>query len=272
MYDFEYHRAGTVDDTLKLRKSLDEVYFLAGGMSLLPMMKLRFAKTDHIVDLRDLDELRAISVEYETVSIGAMTRHADVADSVEVRAAIPALAALAGGIGDPMVRARGTMGGSIANADPAACYPAACIALGATINTTGGDIEADDFFQGVFETALGEGELVTGAQFPVPDSAAYTKFRHPASRFALAGVFVARFGEFVRVGVTGAGQSGAYRWVEAEKALTEEFSVKAFDGLKADASEMNSDIHGDREYRAHLVEVMTRRAVLEIQAGMVEPD
>jgi aerobic carbon-monoxide dehydrogenase medium subunit len=190
MYDFEYHRAGTVDDTLKLRKSLDEVYFLAGGMSLLPMMKLRFAKTDHIVDLRDLDELRAISVEHETVSIGAMTRHADVADSVEVRAAIPALAALAGGIGDPMVRARGTMGGSIANADPAACYPAACIALGATINTTGGDIEADDFFQGVFETALGEGELVTGAQFPVPDSAAYTKFRHPASRFALAGVSV----------------------------------------------------------------------------------
>ena len=155
MYDFEYHRAGTVDDTLKLRKSLDEVYFLAGGMSLLPMMKLRFAKTDHIVDLRDLDELRAISVEYETVSIGAMTRHADVADSVEVRAAIPALAALAGGIGDPMVRARGTMGGSIANADPAACCPAACIALGATINTTGGDIEADDFFQSVFETALG---------------------------------------------------------------------------------------------------------------------
>ena len=264
MYSFEYHRAGSVDDTLELRKSLGEANYLAGGMSLLPMMKLRFAKTDNMIDLRDLDELRAISVEYETVTIGAMARHADVAESTEVRAAIPALANLASGIGDPMVRARGTMGGSIANADPAACYPAACLALGATINTTGGDIEADDFFQGVFETALGEGELVTGAQFPVPDSAAYAKFRHPASRFALAGVFVARFGEFVRVGVTGAGQSGAFRWNEAEEVLTGNFAVEALDGLKADMNQMNSDIHGDAEYRAHLVGVMTRRAVLEM--------
>ncbi len=272
MYAFEYHRAGTVDDTLTLRKSLDESIYLAGGMSLLPMMKLRFAKADHIIDLRDLDVLRDISVAYETVSIGAMTRHADVGDSPQVRDAIPALAALAGGIGDPMVRARGTLGGSIANADPAACYPAACLALGATINTTGGDIEAEEFFQGVFETALNDGDLVTGVQFPVPDDASYAKFRHPASRFALAGVFVARFGEFVRVGVTGAGRSGAYRWTEAEEALAETFSAAALDGLKPDINQMNSDIHGDNEYRAHLVAVMARRAVLEMQAGASAPD
>jgi len=269
MYSFEYHRADTVEKSLALRASLDDVRFLAGGQSLLPMMKLRFAKADNIIDLRDLDELRGIKVDHDVVTIGAMTRHADVAVSSDVQAAIPALAKLAGGIGDPMVRARGTLGGSIANADPAACYPAACLALGATIMTTGGDIEADDFFQGVFETALREGELVTGAQFSVPDAAAYVKFRHPASRFALAGVFVARFGELVRVGVTGAGQQGAYRWEEAEEALTNTFSVAALQGVNADPAQMNSDIHGDNLYRAHLVEVMTRRAV---QQALDHPD
>ena len=266
MYSFEYHRAETVEETLKLGSVLEDARFLAGGQSLIPMMKLRFAKADNIIDLRDLDELRGIEVAHDIVSIGAMARHAEVAASPKVHSAIPALAGLAGGIGDPMVRARGTMGGSIANADPAACYPAACLALGATINTTGGDIEADDFFQGVFETALGEGALVTGAEFPVPDAAAYEKFRHPASRFALAGVFVARFGDLVRVGVTGAGRQGAYRWIEAEDALTENFAVNALDGLHADPSQMNSDIHGDEPYRAHLVEVMTRRAVLNASA------
>lgn len=264
MYSFEYHRADTVEKSLALRASLEEARFLAGGQSLLPMMKLRFAKADNIIDLRDLDELRGIVVEDDVVTVGAMTRHADVASSPEVQATIPALAKLAGGIGDPMVRARGTLGGSIANADPAACYPSACLALGATIMTTGGDIEADDFFQGVFETALGEGELVTGAQFPVPDAAAYVKFRHPASRFALAGVFIARFGELVRVGVTGAGQQGAYRWEDAEAALSAAFSVNALEGVKADPAVMNSDIHGDNIYRARLVEVMTRRAVLQV--------
>ncbi|KCZ94271.1 FAD binding domain-containing protein [Hyphomonas johnsonii] len=263
MYPFDYHRAGNVADTLTLRASLADARFLAGGMSLLPMMKLRFASTPNIIDLRDCEELRGIEASYEVVRIGAMTRHVDVAASADVQAAIPALAKLAAGIGDPMVRARGTMGGSIANFDPAACYPAACLALGATIQTTGGDIEADEFFIGVFETALKDGELVTGAEFPIPDAAAYAKFRHPASRFALVGVFVARFGELVRVAVTGASRSGAFRWAAAEDALTESFSIRSLEGLKMDHSEMNGDIHGDNEYRAHLVEVMTRRAVLE---------
>lgn len=263
MYSFDYHRVGSIDETLELGKSLGETRYLAGGQSLLPMMKLRFARTDNLIDLRDLEELRGISVAYDIVTIGAMTQHADVASSREVQQAIPALASLAGGIGDPMVRARGTMGGSIANADPAACYPSACLALGATIKTTDGDIEADDFFQGVFETALGEGELVTAAEFPVPDAAAYMKFRHPASRFALAGVFVALFGKIARVSVTGAGRQGAYRWAEAEAALTDHFSVTSLKGLHADPLMMNSDVHGDGAYRAHLVEVMTRRAVLD---------
>ncbi|MDR7103654.1 carbon-monoxide dehydrogenase medium subunit [Croceicoccus sp. BE223] len=226
-------------------------------------MKLRFAQTANIVDLRDCDELCGIAVEYETLRIGAMTRHADVAASKDVREAIPALADLAGWIGDPMVRSRGTMGGSIANADPSACYPSACLALAATINTTGGDIDADDFFLGVFETSLGEGELVTGAEFAIPDAASYQKFRHPASRFALAGVFVARFGEIVRVGVTGAARSGVYRWLEAEEALSRQFSVEALEGIHTPITEMNSDVQADAEYRAHLVDTMTRRAVLD---------
>lgn len=263
MYRFDYHRAANVVDTLELRRGLDEARYIAGGMSLLPMMKLRFASTSNLVDLRDCDELRSIEMDYDLLKIGAMMRHCDVAKSSVVKKAIPALAKLAGGIGDPMVRARGTMGGSIANFDPAACYPAACLALAATINTSEGDFEADEFFLGPFETAMDESALLMGVEFPIPDVAAYAKFRHPASRFALAGVFVARFGELARVAVTGAGRSGAFRWTEAEDALTESFSVGALEGLKMAPGEMNGDIHGDNDYRAHLVEVMTRRAVLE---------
>ena len=267
MYRFDYHRPENVEAALKLRCSLDDARFLSGGMSLLPMMKLRFARTENLIDMRDCAELRDIASEYDIVRIGAMARHVDVATSELVQGAIPALADLAGGIGDPMVRARGTLGGSIANADPAACYPSACLALGATINTTGGDIEADDFFLGVFETALGEGELVTGAEFPIPDAAAYAKFRHPASRFAMAGVFVARFGELARVAVTGAGQSGAFRWLEAEEALTESFRPNDLEGLEMDPDGMNSDVHGDNTYRANLVSVMARRAVRKALAS-----
>jgi len=267
MHSFEYHRCANLNDAPRLHNTLENANYLAGGQSLLPMMKLRFAKAENIIDLRDLDELCGIMVEDDLLAIGAMTRHADVAESSEVRQAIPALAKLASGIGDPMVRAQGTLGGSIANNDPAACYPSACLALGATITTTTGEIEADDFFLGIFETALPDGALVTGVQFPIPDAAAYAKFPHPASRFALAGAFVARFGDLVRVGVTGAGEMGAYRWIEAEDTLTENFSVNSLESLRADQSAMNSDIHGYAEYRAHLVEVMTRRAVLEAIAS-----
>jgi carbon-monoxide dehydrogenase medium subunit len=263
MYAFDYHRCTSVAEALQAHRALDDARYIAGGQSLLPMMKLRFAKTDNIIDLRDCAELRSLSRDEDTLTIGAMTRHADVATASVVREAIPALARLAGGIGDPAVRAQGTLGGSIANNDPSACYPSACLALGATILTTAGEIEADDFFLGVFETALGEGELVTGAQFPIPDAAAYVKFRHPASRFALVGVFVARFGGLARVAVTGAGRSGAYRWLEAEDALSNRFESNALAGLWANIDGMNSDIHGDAEYRAHLVDIIARRAVEE---------
>lgn len=263
MYAFDYHRCSSVAEALQAHRAHDDARYMAGGQSLLPMMKLRFAKTDNIIDLRDCAELRSLSRDEDTLTIGAMARHADVATAPIVREAIPALARLAGGIGDPAVRAQGTLGGSIANNDPSACYPSACLALGGTILTTAGEIEADDFFLGVFETALGEGELVMGVQFPIPDAAAYVKFRHPASRFALVGVFVARFGGLVRIAVTGAGRSGAYRWLEAEDALSNRFESNALARLQANIDGMNSDIHGDAEYRAHLVDIITRRAVEE---------
>lgn len=263
MYPFDYHRCATLEETRKLRGELDDARFLAGGQSLIPMMKLRFAMTENIIDLRDLEELRGISRDGDVLTIGAMTTHADVAASSELKEAIPALAHLAGGIGDPMVRARGTIGGSIANNDPAADYPAACLALNATIVTSDGDFAADDFFLGVFETALPDGELITAVRFPIPNLAAYVKFRHPASRFALAGAFVARSGQDVRVAITGAGQIGAFRWMEAETALCANFSAGVLEEVEVDVSEMNSDIHGDAEYRAHLVKVVTRRAVAE---------
>lgn len=266
MYSFDYHRCASADEAKALLADLGDGRFLAGGQSLLPMMKLRFVLTGNIIDLRDCDALRGIEIGEDGVTIGAMTRHVDVASSKELATALPVLAELAGGIGDPLVRSQGTMGGSIANNDPAADYPAACIGLGATILTTAGEIAADDFFIGVFETALEEGNLVTGARFPVPQAAAYIKFRHPASRFALAGVFVARTADGVRVAVTGAGSQGVFRWSEAEAALNGDFSVQALEGIELDADELNSDIHADADYRGHLVRVMTDRAVEKILA------
>jgi len=268
MYAFDYHRCASAEEAKALLAELGDGRFLAGGQSLLPMMKLRFVMTSNIIDLRDCEALRGIAIDSGSVTIGAMTRHVDVASSTELAAALPVLAGLAGGIGDPLVRAQGTMGGSIANNDPAADYPSACLGLGATILTTGGDIAADDFFLGVFETALEEGELVIGVRYPLPRAAAYKKFRHPASRFALAGVFVADAADGIRVAVTGAGSQGAFRWREAEAALTADFSSDALEGAALDTSDLNSDIHADAEYRGHLVRVMAKRAIEQILAGI----
>lgn len=264
MYRFDYHRPNSVSQARKLYGELYEPQYLAGGQSLIPMLKLRFSQADNIVDLRDLDELRGLTRQDDYIEIGAMNRHVDVATSNLLKETIPALAHLAGGIGDPLVRAQGTLGGSVANNDPSACYPSACLGLKAKILTTAGEFSADDFFTGVFETALPEGELITSIRFVIPEMSAYCKFRHPASRFALTGVFVAKYSDETRVAVTGAGSMGAYRWMDAETALDKDFSLAAVEGLSADISLMNSDLHGNESYRAHLVKVMMRRALTQL--------
>ncbi len=261
MYAFTYHKPTSVAAAAALAAGNADAKLLAGGMTLLPTMKQRLASPSDIIDMGKLDDLRGIKVDAKGVTIGAMTRHADVATSAEVAKAIPALAALAGGIGDPAVRNRGTLGGSVANNDPAADYPAACLALGATITTNKRALKADDFFTGLFETALQDGEIVTSVTFPKPEKAAYQKFRNPASRYAIVGVFVAKTGADVRVAVTGAGSSGVFRQKEFEAALKGNFSAAALDGKAQAASGLNSDIHADAEYRAHLIGVMTKRAV-----------
>jgi carbon-monoxide dehydrogenase medium subunit len=224
-------------------------------------MKQRLASPANLIDLGQVPELRGIERSGRSVTIGAMMRHAEVADSAEVREAIPGLAEMAELIGDPHVRNRGTIGGSIANNDPAADYPAACLALGATIVTNKRKIAADEFFTGLFETALEEGEIITKVSFPVVQRSAYAKFRNPASRYALVGVFAAKRSGDVRVAVTGAGSSGVFRWTAAEEALKGRFAVKSLEGLSASPDGLNSDIHADANYRAHLIGVMTRRAV-----------
>lgn len=258
MYAFTYERPTTQADALRLVQAGGQP--LAGGQTLLGSMKLRLAAPEQLVDLGAIPDLAGIRRESGTVVIGAMTRHADVAASEEVAAAIPALAGLAEGIGDRQVRAMGTIGGSVVNDDPAADYPAALLALGATVHTTSRQIKADDFFQGLFATALEPGELVTAIGFPTPKRAAYVKFPQPASLFALIGVFVAQFDDEVRVAVTGAG-SGVFRHQAMEAALKGNFSPDAVAGVSTDESEMSSDLHGSSAYRAHLVGVVTQRAV-----------
>lgn len=260
MYDFAYHKPASVADAVKLLGADGEAKPLAGGQTLIPTLKQRLARPTAVVDLGAIKDLAGISVAGGKVTIGAMTKHADVAASAEVKKAIPALAALAGGIGDPAVRHRGTIGGSIANNDPAADYPAACMALGATVKTNKREIAADDFFRGMFETALEAGELIVSVSFPFAEKAAYMKFDQPASRYALVGVFVAKTAGGVRVAVTGAA-SAVFRWKEAEAALSKNFAASALDGVKASADGLNSDIHGSAEYRAHLIGVMAKRAV-----------
>lgn len=260
MEAFTYRKPGSADEAASTLASAADGKYLAGGMTLLPTMKQMLAAPDTLVDLAGVGELAGISRIGDNLVIGAMTTHATVAVSSEVQSAIPALASLASGIGDPMVRNRGTIGGSIANADPAADYPAAVVGLNATINTNKRNIAADDFFIDVFETALEEGELVMSVSFPIPAKACYQKFPNPASRYAVVGVMVAETGSGVRVAVTGAGPS-VFRAGDFEAALAGNFSASALDGLAVAADNLNEDIHASAAYRANLVGVMARRAV-----------
>ena len=260
MYEFEYHSAGSVDEAVDLLGKAADGRYLAGGMSLVPTLKLRLARHSDLVDLNGVGDLVGISAGGDAVTVGAMTRHESVADSADVQKAIPALAALAGGIGDPHVRHRGTLGGSICNNDPASDYPAAVLGLGGTVHTNKREIAADDFFTGLFETALEDGEIVTKVAFSVPDAACYIKFPNPASRFAIVGSFVAKKGDDVRVAITGAGP-GVFRVGEMEAALKGNFSADAVADIKVSPDGLNSDIHGSAEYRAHLVTVLSKRAV-----------
>jgi carbon-monoxide dehydrogenase medium subunit len=260
MYTFDYHKPASVADAAKTLAAKPEAKLVAGGMTLLPAMKLRLARPSDLVDLAKVGELRGIRRDGSSVVIGAMSRHGEVADSAEVKGAIPALAELAGMIGDPQVRNRGTIGGSVANADPAADYPAAVLGLGAKVRTNKREIAADDFFTGLFSTALEPDEIVTAVSFPAPEKAAYTKFRNPASRYAIVGVFVAKTPAGVRVAVTGAGPS-VFRQTAMEQALSANFSPDAIKDVKQSADGLNADIHASAEYRAHLVGVMARRAV-----------
>ena len=261
MYPFEYHRPSSSKEALELAAKKAEGRFLAGGQSLVQAMKLRLSAPSDLIDLGALAELKSLKVEANTVLVGAMVRHAEVAASPGVQKAIPALAELAGQIGDRQVRHMGTIGGSLANSDPAADYPAAVLGLGATITTNKRKIEADKFFKGLYETALAPGELITQVSFPAPKRAAYMKFKNPASRFALVGVFVADFGGGnVRVAVTGAGPC-AFRQAEMEKALAASFAPESVANIKVKPDGLNNDLHASPEYRAHLITVMAKRAV-----------
>lgn len=260
MYSFTISRPATVAEAVNAMNSASDVSALAGGMTLIPTLKMRLANPDALVDLSHVSELNGITVTDERVSIGAMTTHGAVAENADIAAAIPALAALAGHIGDPAVRHRGTLGGSVANSDPAADYPAAVLGLGATINTTRRSIGADDYFKGLFETALDEGELITSIDFPRVEACAYQKFAQPASRYALVGVMVARTSGGARVAVTGAGAC-AFRVPQMEAALNAHWSGAAVSGIRVSADGLNSDIHGSARYRAHLVTVLAERAI-----------
>jgi aerobic carbon-monoxide dehydrogenase medium subunit len=258
MYTFAYERAASRDAAAAAHKG--DARYLAGGQSLVQAMKLRLSSAEKLIDLSTIADLRGIKVEGGAVVIGAMTTHSEVAHSEAVKKAIPALAELAGGIGDQMVRNRGTIGGSIANADPAACYPSAIVALGATVHTNKRTIDGDSFFKGLYETALQAGELVTAVSFPIPEKAAYIKFKQPASRFALVGVFVSKGSKGTRVGVTGV-KSSVYREAGLEQALAANFSAGAIANSTVSNAGINADLHGSAEYRAAMVVVMAQRAV-----------
>ncbi|MFM8624940.1 MAG: FAD binding domain-containing protein [Betaproteobacteria bacterium] len=259
MYPFTLERPQSTADAARLASAGGRP--LAGGQTLLASMKLRLTQADQLIDLSSIKDLSGICRDGNAVVIGAMTRHADVASHAEVRSLIPALADLAGHIGDRQVRAMGTLGGSVANNDPAACYPSAVLALGATVHTQSRKIAADDFFKGMFATALNEGELITAISFPIPQRAAYMKFKQAASRFAMVGVFVAQLPTGVRVAITGASSDGVFRHKGLEQALSASFTAQAAAAVKIDAAGLNEDIHGSAAYRANLISVQTQRAV-----------
>lgn len=267
MNEFSFHRPQAVDEAVAIYGGSDEPRFLAGGQTLIPVLKQRLAAPSDLVALSEIPELKSVSADATGVTIGAMCTHADVAGSHDVQQALPVIAKLAAGIGDPHVRNRGTIGGSLANNDPAADYPAAALGLGATIQTNRREIASDEFFQGMFATALEDGEMITAIRFPKPDGGAYEKFRHPASRYAIVGVFVARTAEGSRVAVTGAGQDGVFRVTQMETALNGNFAPDALNGLSVPADELNTDIHAAADYRAHLISVLAKRAVAKVLEG-----
>ena len=264
MYETQYHRATSVEGAARQMGEAEDGKYLAGGMTLIPTMKQRLASPSDLVDLRRIEALKGVKITGRTVRIGAVTSHYDVSTNVELAKICPAITSLAGHIGDPQVRNMGTIGGSIANNDPAADYPAAMLALNATIATSKRQLPADQFFTGLFETALEDGEIVTGVSFDAPEKAGYAKFRNPASRYAITSVLVTRSGGTVRVGIAGAGSNGAFRHGGLEAALSANWSPDAAMGVQVDANGLLSDLHASAEYRANLIKVMTKRAVAAV--------
>ena len=263
MYQFNYHKPNTLEEAVALFNGADDGIYIAGGHTLIPTMKLRLAAPTDVIDLAGVDALTGIEVAGGVLKVGAFTRHDEVANSPVVLESLPVLAALAGEIGDAQVRNRGTLGGSVANSDPAADYPAAVIGLGATIHTATRDIPGDEYFKNLFETALQPGEIITSIDFPIPERASYRKFPNPASRYAVVGVLVADFAGTIRVGVTGAGPC-AFRASVIEEVLNANLDPEAINGVEVPDAGFNSDLHASAEYRAHLVKVMARRAVADL--------
>lgn len=266
MYDFKFLRPTTVRQAANLLAKDEDSKLIAGGHTLVPVLKQRLARPTQLIDLSKIEGLAGIEMKGRSLVIGAMAKHGEVANSDVVKAAIPALANLASLIGDPAVRHAGTIGGSLANNDPTADYPAACMALDATIVTNKRKLKSEEFFQGLFSTALEADEIITRVQFPLPKRAAYQKFRNQASRYALVGVFVAKRPSEVRVAVTGAGADGVFRVTQFEEALQKRFSPKSLEGLSVSPDNLNSDLHGSAEYRAHLIGVLAGRAVAAANA------
>jgi carbon-monoxide dehydrogenase medium subunit len=265
MYQFNYHKPERLADAISIFQGADDPMYLSGGMTLIPTMKQRLAAPTDVIDLSAIEELTGLIVSNNVVSVGGFTRHNDVATSGEIKSVVPVLCELAGLIGDNQVRNRGTIGGSVANNDPAADYPAAVVGLGATVVTQDREISGDDFFKDLFETELNPGEIITRIDFSVPKRAAYSKFPNPASRYAIVGVLVAEFDDGVRVGVTGAGPC-AFRATGIEEVLNSDLKPEAVDGVEVPDAGFNSDLHASAEYRAHLVKVMAKRATAALIA------